>query len=198
MIDQALNFIVKKLNEYFQSSGETQEKPVVLSSLVNQQGEAAPNVSGKIVCSLIGIEKDSKANSRGTSPLPASGSAVYTSPPLFINVYLLFAAHFTPASIDDKKYEFGLAALSQVILFFQGNPVFTTQDSPEIGSFSDKLTLEIFEQSQSDQAHMWTVLGAKYMPSVVYKLRMLTFDMKKVSQIAPLTREVVSTVGLKE
>jgi hypothetical protein len=44
-------------------------------------------------------------------------------------------------------------------------------------------------------SNMWSSLGAKYMPSVVYKMRMLTFDDTFVREFRP---EISSMADHKE
>ena len=38
----------------------------------------------------------------------------------------------------------------------------------------DKLLFDLFNISQDQVHHLWSMLGGKYIPSVVYRLRMLT------------------------
>ena len=40
----------------------------------------------------------------------------------------------------------------------------------------ENLSIEIVDMSMDALSNLWSMLGAKYMPSVLYKIRMLHFD----------------------
>ena len=75
-----------------------------------------------------------------------------------------------------KNYPEALKFISNTISFFQKNPVFDHQNTPELDEKIEKLTLAIENISLNDLSSLWGVLCGKYMPSVLYKVRMLTFD----------------------
>ncbi len=50
----------------------------------------------------------------------------------------------------------------------------------------EKLVFEMASITPEQLNNIWGSLGAKYMPSVVYKVRMLTFDNNIVREYRPL------------
>ena len=70
-------------------------------------------------------------------------------------------------------------------LFFQFRQVFRYNDYLALEDAGiEKLMLDPISLSFEQQNHLWATLGAKYMPSVMYKCRMLTFREEQVSKEA--------------
>ena len=54
----------------------------------------------------------------------------------------------------------------------------------------EKLTMEIFNLPINELSHIWSGIGAKYVPSIIYKIRMLTIQEEIIK------KEVPSVTGL--
>jgi hypothetical protein len=63
--------------------------------------------------------------------------------------------------------------------------VFDHQNTPELDSRIDKLMLDIENLGISDLSNLWGILGGKYMPSVLYRMRMVAIDSGQLSGQAP-------------
>ncbi|WP_020570431.1 DUF4255 domain-containing protein [Neolewinella persica] len=162
MIHKVLPIIVDELNAYLkQATSRTPEDWIVLSDIVDQTGSVAFSGKNKVVCMLTGIEQErSNFNKLPTGP-------ALRNLPIYLNIYLLFAAYF-PGS-----YEESLKFISLVISFFQGKQVFTPQNTPGLPPGADKITVEITNLDQQAQHRLWSAIGAKMMPSISMKLRMI-------------------------
>lgn len=79
------------------------------------------------------------------------------------------------ANFSAKNYSDGLAAISYVISFFQQNPWFNQDNAPDLGPEIDKISMEMANLDPVDLNYVMSTLGTKYMPSVFYKLRLLSF-----------------------
>ena len=62
---------------------------------------------------------------------------------------------------------------------------------PRIG----KLIFELESLGADKLNNIWTTLGAKYMPSVVYKVRMLTFDDSIIREYRPVIDDATGNIG---
>jgi hypothetical protein len=98
-----------------------------------------------------------------------------------INLYLLFSAYF-----NSNNYAEALRFISFVIAYFQSHNVFTRANSSGLDQKIDKLIMEMADVSTEQLNNIWGTIGAKYMPSVLYKMRMLTFDDSIISEIRPV------------
>ncbi|MBT8339633.1 MAG: DUF4255 domain-containing protein [Desulfatitalea sp.] len=180
MIYAAVFHITSQLNQFLKRSFDLNEDIVVVSNIVEQDGSIATNVANRIVASLINIEKDTAPGGRPiTAPREGQPSAA-SYPPVHTNLYLLFAGNF-----NGKNYAEALKFLSHTISFFQRNPLFTQQNSPELDHRIAKLSLDIENLNIKDLSSLWSVLSGKYLPSVLYKIRMITFDAQDITTRVP-------------
>jgi hypothetical protein len=85
-----------------------------------------------------------------------------------------------------------LRFISFIIAFFQQKSAFTRADTPGLDPEIDKLIFEMASISPEQLNNIWGCLGAKYMPSVVYKVRMLTYNNNTIREIRPVVSGVES------
>lgn len=186
MIYESLSCLVDEMNEHFRSRLKVNEQKVVLSSLVNQDGTVAIQGENKLVVTLINIEKEPV---RGFSQ-KGGGIITNSSPPVNVNLNILFSAFFSQGN-----YPEALRFISFIIGYFVQKPVFTHANTPALDTRIDKLSFEMLDLNTDTLSNLWSSLGAKYMPSVVYKMRMLTFDDTFVREFRP---EISSVADQKE
>ena len=99
-------------------------------------------------------------------------------PDLHLNMKILFSAHFNPLN-----YVQALKYLSEVINFFQAKPVFEQSNSPGLVDTNiQKLNFNIYHQDTNVKNNLWATLGAKYMPSISYHVRLITITDQSVRQ----------------
>ena len=98
-----------------------------------------------------------------------------SQPPVHLNLLVMFAANFSGA-----VYVEALKLIECVIAFFQARPVFTHVNTPALDPGIDQLSFEIENLSLSDLSNLWGVIGGRYLPSVLYRLRMVTVDARQV------------------
>ena len=179
MIFEAVNYLAEEMNEYFRSKLKVNEDKVIISGIINQDGTVAIQGENKIILTLVNLEKE--INGFGHSPLSSGGHSVSRGTPASINLYLMFAAYFS-----NSNYSEALRFLSFVLAYFQSNNVFSTSGSAGLDPRIDKLTLEMVSLTTEQLNNIWSIVGAKYMPSVVYKMRMLVFDDSMIREIRPV------------
>ena len=87
-------------------------------------------------------------------------------PEIYLNIYVLFGA-------NKNNYSTALNRISQVIGFFQRKFVFTATDIPVLATFNlDRIIFDLYSTSFEELNQLWSVMGGKYIPSVVYKMRL--------------------------
>ena len=170
MIDNAINHVATELNQHLKRSFDLSEDVVVISNILEQDGTVAAHVNNKIVVSLVNIEKDSVPFRQQNVAAGASRNVV-TTPPVFFNLYLMFASYFS-----GNNYQEGLKFISHTISYFQGQPMFDHQNSPALDKNIYKLILDIENLNTQDLSSLWGVLSGKYLPSILYKVRMVAYD----------------------
>jgi hypothetical protein len=177
MIYEALTCLAEELNDFFKLKLSIAEEKIVLSGLMNADGTIAIPGENKIVITLVNLEKETlqKLPSKGITNTFGNQNA-----PLQINVYVLFSAYFS-----SNNYGESLRFISFIMAYFQGKNVFTNSNTPNMDPKLEKLSIEIVDMSMDALSNLWSLLGAKYMPSVLYKIRMLHFDESVVREFRP-------------
>jgi hypothetical protein len=163
MIDRAISQIATQLNEHLRGLLDIPEDIVVVSNLLGPNGALAPNLDNRIVVFLTSIEKDTVPR-RSEHP----SSALSGAKPLFLNLYVMVAANFTGAN-----YPEGLKFLALVVGFFNRNQVLDHASAPDLDDRLDKLVLDIENTPPQVMSNIWGVLGGRYLPSVLYRVRMV-------------------------
>lgn len=181
MISAALSHLVAQLNQYLKSNFQLVEDVVVVSNLLELDGSVASQANNKLVLTLVNIEKD-------TVPFRPAGTLRSTdermlqhSAPLFLNLYVMLSANFGAGNYAEALKYIGLA-----IAYFQQRPVFDRHNSPGMDRRIEKLLLDIQNLPIPDLNNVWSLLGGRYLPSMFYKVRMITVDANAVTGQTPV------------
>lgn len=177
LIRNASETICGTVNVFLENIDRRPVPWVTLTSLVDHDGTLNPAARDTVVMTIYNITRESFISGYQPSPPAPLGGAAATagvpvkSPPLFIDLHVMFMANFT-----EKSYAEGLSALSRVISFFQQNPTLTQQNAPALAPEIARLTLDLENLTPVDVNYVMSILGTKYLPSVFYQVRLLTFD----------------------
>lgn len=179
MIDNVLKFTASEVNKYVIRKTDAALDPSItkwieLGNVTRvQDGEGdgdAVDLKGKVVLSLVNIEED-KISKLPNNLVRTNDKIEYKNPKIYLNLYCLFAA-------SNKDYEKALGQISLIIQFFQYYNVITHKtnpsDDPKLASNVDKLIFDLITLNFEHMNHLWGTLGGKYLPSVLYKMRLIT------------------------
>lgn len=182
VVERALTFISNQLDTYLkQRLGDSDsKKKVILSNILKQDGEIAIG-SDKVAIVLVNIEEDTARKSQQSYLNNENGTRQKTNPEIKLNLFLLFVARF-------DKYDEALKAISQVISFFQSRNVFDRSNYPSMDESLDRLVFDLQTMNFEQMNHLWGTLGAKYMPSVLYKMRVLIVQEEEIEgEVLPIS-----------
>lgn len=98
------------------------------------------------------------------------GISGYKYPAIHLNIYILIAAVY-----NGRRYKEALSILSQALAFLQSTPVV----QPDNG---DSFPIEVVAPSLQDLSNIWSAHGGHYHPSVVCKIRGLSFDAEEIKR----------------
>jgi hypothetical protein len=182
MIDKALDILTKGIRDYLLRLPDlniTSQETVHLINIVDADGTLAlPGDS--LGLSLVNVEEERVTKSQQAFAKDSIGRVAHINPELKLNLYILIVANFT-------LYKTGLEFLSAAIRFFQSKNVFTPRNTPGLEPSIQKLIAEMVTLSFEQQNHLWGSLGAKYLPSVMYRVRMITIqEAQAVDEQAPI------------
>ena len=169
ILANALNFLRTNLNASLPAAHQF--------SLGNISQTGADEIDNTNVISIVNIEEEATLKNRPNYIKGANNSIQYQTPPIPLNLYVLFAS-----TLND--YEEALKAVSGVIGHFQVNKYFNSGLPAGVDQMSLDLHTLSFEQSN----HIWGVMGGKYFPSVIYKLRVIEIQ-KDIAVAGPVISE---------
>lgn len=180
ILANALECIRRSLDEYLFDPSANVPSKVVLSNLIDPNGKSVPGTQDKIVMILASIFHETTISTFTPTRQSENGDFVTKSPPLYVGLYVVFYANMT-----HSNYEQGLSAISSTISYFQQNPSFTQQTIPDLNPAIERLTFEFKNVDLLDWNHVVGMLGVNYMPSVMYKVRLLPFDGRAIGGRVP-------------
>ena len=175
MLLESLKYIANDLDRFLKMRYDSQESRVVLGNIVDQDNSVPEGNRNKIILTLISLEQESHRQ-RAVNYIDTQEGKVRTQPALSFNLDIMFSALF-------NQYEEALKFLSDTIYFFQAKPVFNKENSPGLSPLFELLTLEVTKLTSSETYNLWASLGTKYIPSIPFKLRLLTYQSDAVEEI---------------
>lgn len=166
MLLKTIQFTATAIDQFIKNRLNIDQDMVVLNSIKDITGSVLQENQNKVVLSLINIEPElmPKAN-----PTRTIGNAAIEIRPQLYNLHVLMCPKF-----DDYKET--LRFLDTVILFFQMNPLLTSNTFSNLPDGIEKLNVELESLNYSQMHDIWTAIGADYQPSVVYKIRVISSD----------------------
>jgi hypothetical protein len=171
MIFDVLNFIKQKV-EVFVNSNVGAEPMLVLSNPWSNN-DANKNSSFLNSISLINVEEEKIFKTQLPQVVQMKNGNYYKKEPdLKLNLYILISAY-------NKNYEDGLKFISKIVAYFQQNNVFqhdATALHDDLPAGIEKIIVELYTASFEQQNQIWASLSTGYLPSVIYKVRMLIID----------------------
>jgi hypothetical protein len=164
MIHNVVPSVVASLNEFIRNELNLQEDMVILTNPVDLNGNLNTQIDNKLCVFLQHLEEE-RLIKNGSHQANAG-----MNPPMHFSLYLMFVANF-----PDPNYLESLRYISLVLEFFQGMRVFDKSNTPMLSTNVEKISFEYVNLDFQELSNVWGLLGLKYMPSAIYKLKLLSF-----------------------
>jgi hypothetical protein len=174
VIDQALDFLRVQVDNYLRMKLDPLSSTpfIQLANIAWHDSETAAGATGDAsdaFISLINIEEDRVSRSQENYVRSTSNTIIYKNPKVYLNLYLLF-------SVNLSNYLESLKRLSYIIQFFQYRNVFTPLTSPSLPDGIEQLIFDLYTPNFQDLNNLWGIMGSKYLPSVIYKMRLISIS----------------------
>ncbi|GEO11939.1 DUF4255 domain-containing protein [Segetibacter aerophilus] len=198
MIHISLSFLRLALNNFITLKDPLNmvgalANPVVLSNIVDQENHLFNKTGDFVVMTLVNTEEETVGKSQLPYLKTPDDKLHVQNPDIKLNLYIQFAGFSDTTSGPQSAYERALILLDQVVFFFQYRNVFSKKHYPVLMAAGiEKLIIEPISLTFEQLNHLWATMGAKYLPSVIYKCRMLTFRETVVSPETPLIKELIT------
>ncbi len=131
---------------------------------------SASGVNADVIISLINIEEN-RMSRDPNNYIRKDAAIIIKNPAVHLNLTLLFTSVRQVGA-----YGLSLQDLQNVIGFFQRKYVFDHANTPGLNANIERLVLEMVSLNLQQLNEIWSVLGGRYFPSVVYRMRMVTID----------------------
>jgi hypothetical protein len=187
MISKALQFTNDILDQFLRNRFGLDERKVILNNLIEANGSIPLANQNKIVMSLLNIEKETAKPFYIRNRKLDNGNYTDLNPDERYNLDLLVSSNF-----DD--YNETLKFLNAAILFFQINVAVDASSFSNIPTGLTKLEFEIEKITYHQMQSLWTAMGAKYQPSVIYKLRLVTIQGNEAAGFIPAVSQISNLV----
>ncbi len=204
MIDKLVEYIIAAINLDFDDPTIVTEPQVVPGNIAfidAFQESSANSTNDKLIASVVNIAQEGtlrnipfRKPSTNEDGIPITRER---SPEVWLNVYLLFGANRT-------DYISALNYISRVIGFFQRKHAFTTAELQDAVGDSivvelpnvDKIIFDIYSMSFEELSQLWGIIGGKYIPSVLYKVRLALIQEAVDSTARPIEAIGASPTGI--
>lgn len=162
MIDVAVDYVRKEVRDYLGvADGDVITGHIPLLS-------EDTNASG-LYLSLVDLREETTLRNEDHAHVTRTGQVRYEQPPVHLNLYLLFAFEF-------GSYDTSLLRLSETVELFQSKRYFTAENETSANPFPaglERLVFDFHNLSFEQMNHLWGVLGGRYLPSVLYQVRLV-------------------------
>lgn len=188
MIGDVLVLLKDRLNTYLNSGLSPEDSAE--DKVVFVDGEKMDPMSfqlGAVSVLLINVEEENTMRPPDLfARTLADGTRQRVQPEIRLNIYVLYVARF-------KQYEESLNFLSRVIQYFQLNRVLDHHNAPNLSEDIDHLNIELVTLPFSEQNEVWNSLRTTYHPSILYRVRMTTFQDQDAAGTQEIGERVVRT-----
>lgn len=182
MIGLALECVADDLNARLPRAQPDHLKRVVVSNLVDLHGTPPLETENKVVLGLTALDEEKNIlDPRGATG--SAGTSARTSDPAFMNLHVMFAA-------THAHYPTALEALSAVIACLKTKSVFDRQNTPLLPVGIRQLNFNQEKLGYGDLSNLWSYLGANYVPSVNYTIRLVALGQPQVVGVTPAIASV--------
>ena len=178
MIHNTLSFLAEQVNKYLDRGLSSASDIVEIGSL--KQSDGSPSFD-KLGMTLVAIDRETTIPTGYDLKEVNASKVIKQKRPLCLNLKVLMSSNF------ESSYEDALKYLSEVITFFHTNNVFTHENSPTLDKNIQKLIIEINPNDTDEMYHFWSMAGISYLPSIIYRVRMVAFGSLALEALPAMT-----------
>jgi len=168
MIDRAVSLVALRLNQHLRQRFGSADDLVALTNLTDVEGKPAAAARNRLVMFVTNLSEENAARRVPQRRSSTDGRLGGTAETVHLNVHLMLASNFDP-----ENYLESLKILSHGVQFFQSTPLFDHRSAPEMDAGLSQLALEIQNLDSETAAQLWGTHGGRYVPSVLYKMRLV-------------------------
>ena len=189
MIHPVLKFLAEQLNAYIEqvkTPGDGVETPYAILQNISRLDEEALKTTNKVLLTLVNLSEEATMKNNQSYAIQKEENVEYKNPPVNLNLYLLF-------TVCMANYEHAMIYLTHTLTFFQGKNTFNRQNSvTAVDGLPDDfyIILDLYSLSFEQANYLWSTLGGKQHPFVLYKVRLLKMERKSTMETRGVIKQV--------
>jgi hypothetical protein len=125
-------------------------------------------MENKLVLSLVCLEQERTIRNSNDNMHTSTGDFEKKTPSIYLNLFILMSANY-----DAGNYLEALKMLSSSIEILHESSSFDRSNHPGMAGSLNRIFLEVYNMHVKDYSKMWNGIGAKSVPSILYKVRLL-------------------------
>lgn len=188
MLEKVLQFTQSVLDQFLRAKFGLTDAAVVINNVINADGSLPTKNQNKIVISVLNIEQENNKQFYGRTTQLSNGSYSDSSPFDRYNLDVLFSSNF-------EDYNETLKFLNGTLEFFQANFTINRGSYASLPKGVNRLDYDMEQISYHQMHSLWSAMGAKYQPSIIYKMRLITIQANEVITILPEVNNVNNSVA---
>jgi hypothetical protein len=165
MIDLALKFLQEQLTAHINAQPDLEDVDLKLSNLVNETGSIAFG-ENSLAMTVICLNDDPLTKSQLTGYAQLGKRPSQLLQEMNLSLHLLLAANF-------KDYSRAWKALYHIFAYFKAHPIFTPSEFPTLSPSIGKMAVEQEILGYEQLNHVWSIVGGKQLPSIMFRVRVL-------------------------
>ncbi len=171
-----VKYLLAQINQFIKGQdGTAAGSPdvAVLGNIarLDDPGTTQP-LDNQIIATIVNIQEESTLRNGPTAFRDSGGGITYRHRPVYLNIYVLFAALY-------RDYETSLRRLEQIVAYFQMQSRITSGNAQPSGKEDDPefvLSPEMVSLTFEQVNYLWAPLGGKQLPFILYKIRVVSID----------------------
>ncbi len=192
MIMDALLLISSELNDYVRQRLNSEDETLVyLSSITDGSGNSSsPNDA--ITISLTNAEEECVNRAQQVTRVRNGDNYHFTEPETRINLHIIISVRPSKNTDGSNSYINALKRLSIVSEFFQGKRYFDQSAirNPSISAHLGRIIVNLHTAGFEQLSYIWGIHGGNYLPSLMYKLSLVTIQEGMTSREVPRVKSV--------
>lgn len=185
MLQKALEFTRDVLDQFLRRKFALTDKVVVINNVISPNGDIPQENQNKLVISLLNIEQETNKQFYGRNQRNQTGDFSDVNPEQRYNLDVLFSSNF-------QDYSETLKILNATLSFFQAYNTIDRGVFSNLPKGMNRLDFDIEQISYHQMHSLWSAMGAKYQPSIIYKLRLISVQSDQTIRVLP---EIVSATN---
>jgi hypothetical protein len=166
MLDAVLTFLANEVNRNLARGPTSVDGIGMLPGPVADELGRWALPADSLGLTLFQIDEERTMRNQPPERVVLGGREISLPPELKLNATLLVSARYT-------QYSNALAQLSRVLNFFHTRPLFTPAESSGLPEGVDRLAMDLLSYGPEQTHQLWTCLGARHLPSLVYRMRLI-------------------------